>query len=101
VKKIATVGLALLLSVAVSPAFAQAPNPGAEAEWQQFLSRHPGLAEHPGWLHNPTYMHDHPNLAKWLQQHPRVLAESRNEGMWDHDGAWHDFIGGAQIIRIM
>jgi hypothetical protein len=91
-KNIAAVCLTLFLIGAVMPAFAQdrPPNPGAEEHWQQFLSRHPGLAEHPQWLRNPQYMREHPNIATWLREHPRVLEDSREQGMWDNDGGWHD-----------
>jgi hypothetical protein len=90
-KRVAILG-ATILAMLVTPVFAQGlpPKPGPEAEWQQFLSRHPGLAEHPQWLNNPTYMKEHPNMAKWLEQHPRVVRDSRGEGMWDHEGNWHD-----------
>lgn len=29
-------------------------------------------------------------MAKWLHEHPRVLADARHEGMWDREGQWHD-----------
>ncbi|MGH7842095.1 MAG: hypothetical protein ACREQT_11310 [Candidatus Binataceae bacterium] len=89
---IAAILLTMFLIAAALPAFAQGapPNPGAQEHWDQFLSRHPGLAEHPQWLRNPTYMHEHPNMAKWLQEHPRVAREARQQGMWEHDGTWHD-----------
>jgi hypothetical protein len=91
-KNIAAVCLTLFLGTAVMPAFGQEPppNPAAQVHWQEFLSRHPGLAEHPQWLRNPEYMREHPNMAKWLQEHPRVLEDAREQGMWENDGGWHD-----------
>ena len=91
-KRTFAIFLAMFLMAAALPAFAQGPppNPGAEAHWDRFLSRHPGLAEHPQWLRNPTYMREHPNMEKWLHEHPRVLREARAQGMWDHNGDWHD-----------
>jgi len=83
--------LCLTLSLLASlPAFAQMPNPTAESEWQTYLARHPGLAENPQLLNNPTYLNQHPQLAKWLQEHPAVFRQAREQGMWDHNGAWHD-----------
>jgi len=91
-KKLATLIAALCVCLLAASAFAQpAPNPQAEHQWQRYLSNHPGLAEHPQWLNNPTYMKDHPNMAKWLQEHPRVRADARGQGMWDrNNGQWHD-----------
>ncbi len=81
--------LCLTLSLLGSlPAFAQAP--AAEHEWQTYLSNHPGLAENPQWLNNPTYMHEHPGLATWLKDHPLVARQAWEQGMWDHNGAWHN-----------
>jgi hypothetical protein len=90
-KKIIGSLLAVGLLIGVEVSFAQPmPNANAEAQWQRYLSNHPGLAEHPQWLNNPKYMSEHPNMAKWLQQHPRVREEARNQGMWDREGRWHD-----------
>ncbi len=88
-RRIATFCLALSL-LGTLPAFAQTPNSKAEAEWQHYLSKHPGLSEHPEWLSNQTYLKSHPNMTKWLQQHPNVFRQARAQGMWDHSGAWHD-----------
>jgi len=87
-KRIVAIFLTTLLVASVRPVFAQAPGP--EAHWDQFLSRHPGLAEHPERLNNPAYLNAHPNMKKWLDQHPAVFADARREGMWDHQGNWHD-----------
>jgi len=90
-KRIAILCLTLsLLGAGSLRAFAQAPNPVAERDWQTYLSHHPGLAENPQLLNNPTYLNQHPQLAKWLKDHPLVARQAREEGMWDHDGAWHD-----------
>jgi hypothetical protein len=91
--KIGSALFAILLAAALAaPTFARdaPPNPQAEAEWQRYLAHHPGLREHPEWLLNPKYMQDHPNMAKWLHEHPRVLEDAREQGMWDRDGRWHD-----------
>ena len=71
-------------------AFAQTPNPTAEHNWQTYLARHPGLRQHPEWLNNPTYLKEHPNMSKWLRDHPAVFQQARGQGMWDQGGAWHD-----------
>lgn len=89
-KKLVTLGLVLALLGSLR-AFAQAPpNPAAEQDWQRFLSKHPGLAQNPQWLDNPTYLKEHPNMTKWLQQHPAVFRQARGQGMWDRQGNWHD-----------
>lgn len=90
-KRIAILFLTVAFCGVTASAMAQPePNGHAEHEWQTYLSRHPGLAEHPQWLNNPSYMKQHPNMAKWLQQHPRVRADARGQGMWDHEGQWRD-----------
>ena len=71
-------------------AYAQAPNPTAEHNWQTYLARHPGLAENPQLLNNPTYLSQHKQLAKWLHDHPAVAQQARGQGMWEHNGTWHD-----------
>lgn len=108
-RKIATAGLiallaggALPLTRGATPAYAQ-ESPAEEraearadaqararAEWAHWLRRNPGLRQHPQWLDNPTYRKNHPLIIKWLEQHPYVLRESREEGMWDPDGRWRD-----------
>jgi hypothetical protein len=88
-KKVAIFCLTLSLLGSL-PAFAQAPNPVAEQNWQTYLSNHPGLAENPQLLNNQTYLNEHPQLSKWLQQHPAVAQQAREQGMWDHNGAWHN-----------
>jgi hypothetical protein len=88
-KRILMICLTVSLLAAI-PAFAQQPNPQAEAEWQHYLSKHPGLAEHPEWLENPTYLKDHPNMTKWLHDHPAVAQQAREAGMWDKQGQWHE-----------
>lgn len=89
---LATIGLGLFLVTTARPAFAQCgrAEPAAEADWQRYLSRHPGLAEHPEWLRNPRFTSEHPNMTKWLHAHPNVLACAREQGMWDKRGGWHD-----------
>jgi hypothetical protein len=72
-------------------AFAQAPNPAAEAQWQRYLANHPGAAA--GLANNPGYLANHPGRAQWLQQHPDVASYARHQGEiggWDRRDQWHD-----------
>jgi len=68
-----TMGLALAGS-----AFAQVANPGAEAQWQSYLSNHPEVSA--GMANNPNYLNSHPGVATWLEQHPDVAAQARQDG---------------------
>ncbi len=91
-KALLACGAVLALALFTSSAFAQCgdANPRAVAEWNHYLQRHQGLREHPGWLNNGNYEKDHPNMMKWLHDHPHVLACSRQEGMWDNQGNWRN-----------
>ena len=89
-KRLAISWLTLLLVASAIPALAQTPNPRAEAEWQHYLTKHPGLQQHPEWLLNQNFLNEHPNMTKWLQEHPAVYKQARQQGMWDNQGRWHD-----------
>src|SRR5437870_3130958 len=97
-RRIATISLIALLAGGVlpiarggaSPAYAQAPNPRSEAEWQRYLGRHPGLRQHPEWLLNQNFLKAHPNMTTWLHNHPAVAQQAREQGMWDREGRWRD-----------
>lgn len=69
--------LTMCLALA-GPAFAQVANPGAEAQWQSFLSNHPEVSA--SMANNPNYLSNHPGVATWLEQHPDVAAQARQEG---------------------
>jgi hypothetical protein len=96
-RRIATIGLIALLAGGVlpitrgaTPAYAQAPDPRAEAQWQRFLSNDPALRAHPEWLSNQNYLRSHPNMTTWLHDHPEVFRQAREQGMWDRQGRWHN-----------
>src|SRR5260370_29184691 len=78
---IATATLGCVLSV--TAAFAQT----AQQDLQQYISSHPELQQNPGLMNNPTYRANHPDLNRFLQNHPQVDRQRyRNGGAYGHNG---------------
>ncbi len=78
---------AICMLFAVS-AFAQAP--WAEVDFQRFLSNHPRLRANPALMTDPAYLNNHPNLAKFLHEHPSIYAQARAMGAYDNYNRWRD-----------
>jgi hypothetical protein len=82
---IATATLGCVLSV--TAAFAQT----AQQDLQQYISSHPELQQNPGLMNNPTYRANHPDLNRFLQNHPQVDRQRYgNGGAYGHNGGWRD-----------
>jgi hypothetical protein len=89
---------ACLLSAAVcavfaTPAFAQAPKPKAEKEFQQYLASHPELQRDPGLMTDPRYLRAHPDFQNFLNNHPNVAIQARQmaaNGAYDKKHQWRD-----------
>ena len=46
------------------------PNPKAEAQWNRFLAKHPGVQAR--LVNDPNYLAKHPGMGNWLRDHPQV-----------------------------
>jgi len=85
------VSFAIASAICTGSAFAQAPNPKAEKQWQQFLTKHPKVQA--GLVNDSKYLAKHPGMAQWLGEHPSVSAYARQQGQiggWDARNQWHD-----------
>ena len=85
------VSFAIASAICAGSAFAQTPNPKAEKQWQQFLTKHPNAQA--GLVNDPKYLAKHPGMAQWLGEHPSVSAYARQQGQiggWDARNQWHD-----------
>jgi len=90
-KRVILLFLAIFGVALSAPAFAQRVNPAAEAKWQRFLAKHPGVQA--GMVNNPNYLANHPGVATWLRDHPDVSMYARERGQiggWDRSNQWHD-----------
>ncbi len=107
-KMIAIVAALFVVALAV-PAFAQMYPGAADADFNNFLSKHPNeaaqLRSNPGLIDNQNWIHDHAALAQYLDNHPNVRktirAQSngmrgpepyagRGPGDYDEHHQWHD-----------
>jgi hypothetical protein len=71
-----------------APAFAQSRQ--SEAEFQRFLSRHPDVQANPALLSDKNYLYHHPNIAKFLQEHPGIHQQAFMMGAYDQGHVWRD-----------
>jgi len=102
---------AMLCGAFARPAFAQAPDPKAEAYFQKYIAAHPELQRNPGLLNDPNYLRAHPSFQKFLENHPNVARQAHEmgatgghhhhhheaaaayppgEGAYDQHHQWHD-----------
>ena len=91
--KIRTVAIAALAMALIGGgmAYAQAPNPRAQAEFERWVNTHPALERNPGLMHSPQYLASHPNFANFLKAHPYVNREAlQNYGAWGPNHQWHN-----------
>ncbi len=87
-------------AVLSTPAFAQTPDPKAEAYFQKYLAANPEVARNPSLMSNPAWLNAHPSFHKFLEQHPNVALQARqmayggggNRGMGAYDAhhQWHN-----------
>jgi hypothetical protein len=88
----ALAGLALAIA---TPVFAQTPE--TMAKLNNIISEHPALQQNPRLLNNPGWLRDHPNVARFMADHPGVRRDvasgafESNWGGWDPEHhSWHD-----------
>jgi hypothetical protein len=73
-----------------------------DADFNKFLSNHPGVASqlraNPNLINDPAFRHAHPDLQEYLQNHQRVSAMVRGQatmmngqwGAYDQHNQWHN-----------
>ncbi len=83
---------AVFFAVAV-PAFAQTAR--SEAEFQRYLVKHPEVRNNPSLLSNQQYLAHHPNIAKFLTEHPQVHRQALTMGVYDRGRVWRDANNGS------
>src|SRR5580704_6362003 len=86
---VATASLGCALSVGT--AFAQT----AQQDLQQYIKSHPELQQNPGLMNNPTYRANHPDLNRFLENHPQVDRHGSG-GAYDRNDALRDSGWGHQ-----
>jgi hypothetical protein len=72
------------------PALAQAPAPQAEADLQQYISKHHEVQRNPSLLNNPEYLRNHPDLAHFIETHPNIQRQTMRMGAYDSNHQWRD-----------
>jgi hypothetical protein len=82
------------VSVFATLASAQMPPPNVEAQFQNILAEHPDAAANPGLLRNPGWLRQHPNVNKFLADHPNVrrqiaAGDLSAWGAYDEGHVWH------------
>jgi hypothetical protein len=71
-----------------TPAFAQSPQ--TEAWFQHYIAIHPEVQRHPSLMTNPGYLNNHPDFARFLEQHPNIRNQAFRMGAYDNHHQWHD-----------
>jgi len=68
-----------------------------ESRLDNFLESHPhikaDLSRNPDLIFNENYRREHPELQKFMQDHPQIYGKLHNHGFWGEygpDHEWHD-----------
>src|SRR5215469_2717642 len=91
---------ALLAAVVVALAMALPSIAAAqyhESRLDNFLNSHPNLkaelSRNPDLIFNKQYRRDHPELQRFMQDHPNIYGKLHNHGFWGAygpDHQWHE-----------
>jgi hypothetical protein len=82
------VSAALGLLFVAPPVFAQSAQ--GERQFQKLLDQHPRAKENPALLSDPQWLRKHPDVNKFIRNHPGVQNQVLSMGAYDNGHRWHN-----------